>query len=244
MTAMRTLSRLQFFGRLMALWACVALAGCSMLTRSSSDAGDQAPLGSVKNPVLCDAVGGEREYLARLRCDDGTAPAFGRVGSLGRGADGHNLDRYLVQCEGEAIVEVMMDLYHYDYREMTPVPGFAIVEELPTVGQTTCPPELPYAEYAFVDVEVAKPARLLNDPPEPAAESAVLVLLEFVIGTDGVAEIDSVRTLKLADERIRESLAVNLLRFRFSPAEHHPGCLVRQRINGVFILDRSLSSGS
>jgi hypothetical protein len=134
----------------------------------------------------------------------------------------------------------MMDMFHTNERETTPIPGFEIVDELPTKGQTSCPPKLPYEGYAFTDVEVATSARLLNAPPEPSAGNEVPALLEFVVGTDGVVEVEGVRVIELQDERMRGSLAVNLLRYRFSPAEHHAGCPVRQRVNGVFLLDRSL----
>src|SRR2546428_23760 len=73
-------------------------------------------LGSHDNPVRCAGPRGEREYLARLRCDDGRAPAFARAGSVGRGADGDVLDNYLVQCAGQTTTNVYMDMYHGRYR--------------------------------------------------------------------------------------------------------------------------------
>ena len=44
-----------------------------------------APLGAQSNPVRADGPPGERRYLMRLRCPEGDAPAFERLGSVGEG---------------------------------------------------------------------------------------------------------------------------------------------------------------
>jgi hypothetical protein len=83
------------------------------------------PLGSAKNPVRADGPGGERGYLARLRCADGTAPAFERRGNVGPGIYGYIVDLYAVRC-GDTESEVRMDMYHR-HVEAQAVPGFTIV---------------------------------------------------------------------------------------------------------------------
>jgi len=93
---------------------------------SESSADLSAPLGSKKNPVRCFMPGGEREYLGRLRCPDGKAPSFGRVGSFGSGPYGTIIDGYRVQCDGMKDRMVFMDMYHKDHVELKPVPGFKI----------------------------------------------------------------------------------------------------------------------
>lgn len=87
------------------------------------------PFGSVQNPVRADGPQGQRAYLQRLRCEDGTAPRFERRGSAGTGPYGTILDIYSVVCAGAGMVPVHLvyiDMYH-DYIEAAPIPGFTIV---------------------------------------------------------------------------------------------------------------------
>ena len=84
-------------------------------------------LGSKENPVRCKMPAGERAYLNRLRCSDGKAPTYSRIGSFGVGPHGNILDGYNVKCEEKDPVTVFMDMYH-DHVEKDPVPGFTIVE--------------------------------------------------------------------------------------------------------------------
>lgn len=86
------------------------------------------PLGSSRNPVRADAPAGQRAYLARLRCSDGTAPRFQRRGSVGPQVFGNIIDDYQVDCGTAAPgqVSVRMDLYHPGYVETRAVPGFTI----------------------------------------------------------------------------------------------------------------------
>jgi len=84
------------------------------------------PLGSMKNPVRASMPPGERDYLARLRCPDGAAPAYDRQGSGGAGPYGNIVDFYTVSCKGAEAVRVAMDMYHAAYVEERPVPGFTI----------------------------------------------------------------------------------------------------------------------
>lgn len=94
---------------------------------------DQEPkvsgeLGSEGNPVRCSGPPGERAYLSRLRCSDGKAPKFHRLGSYGAGPYGNILDGYNVKCEEKDAVTVFMDMYH-KHVEKEPVPGFTIVDD-------------------------------------------------------------------------------------------------------------------
>ena len=57
-----------------------------------------APLGAHGNPVRVDGPSGEHEYLARLRCLEGNAPKFERLGSVGEGPYGSILDVYDLRC--------------------------------------------------------------------------------------------------------------------------------------------------
>lgn len=85
------------------------------------------PLGSREAPVRCHGPAGQREYLDRLRCSDGRAPSYKRVGNVGRGAYGNVVDHYQLHCEGPAMPQdVYMDLYFPGYAEPRAIPGFAI----------------------------------------------------------------------------------------------------------------------
>lgn len=83
------------------------------------------PLGSEKNPVRVSMPEGERAYLARLRCADGSRPTLMSRSSTGAGPYGNILDLYPVVCSGKEAVEVYMDMYHGE-AETRPVPGFSI----------------------------------------------------------------------------------------------------------------------
>jgi hypothetical protein len=83
------------------------------------------PLGTEKNPIRADMPPGERAYLARLRCADGNAPTFQRLGSAGIGPYANILDIYTVQCRDAAARSVYIDMYH-DHVETAPVAGFTI----------------------------------------------------------------------------------------------------------------------
>lgn len=93
-------------------------------------AADAHPLGSKENPVRSNMPQGERAYLDKLRCADGSAPAYVRLGNIGVGAFGYVVDHYQVTCEGQPGVSVMMDMYH-DHEESRPVPGFTLAAAAP-----------------------------------------------------------------------------------------------------------------
>ncbi len=110
---MRTM-RVLFFA------AAATLAGCATAS------GATEPLGTLRNPVQAQSPQGERAYLDRLRCPNGSPPAYERRGSGGPARDGHPIDFYAVTCAGTAPVTVVMDMYHSG-SEDRPVPGFTIV---------------------------------------------------------------------------------------------------------------------
>lgn len=87
------------------------------------------PLGSAQNPVRADMPAGQRAYLSRLRCANGRAPTFDRIGSFGDGPYGSIIDGYSVVCAGSSPAEsvVHMDMYHSGHAEAAAVPGFTIV---------------------------------------------------------------------------------------------------------------------
>lgn len=87
------------------------------------------PLGSEQNPVRTNMPAGERAYLARLRCSDGAAPTFQRMGSGGASPYGSIVDIYSVVCvNGEPRQStIWMDMYHPQHNETGAPPGFTIV---------------------------------------------------------------------------------------------------------------------
>jgi hypothetical protein len=93
-------------------------------------------LGTATNPVRVLMPEGEREYLHRLRCANGSAPTFERQGSAGIGPYGKILDIYSVQC-GTKSSSIYMDMYHCSEEER-PVPGFDIVPELGRRAKQEC----------------------------------------------------------------------------------------------------------
>ena len=104
----------------------ILLATAATLVACPAAGKDKHPLGSERNPVKVEMPQGERAYLDRLRCPDGSAPAYERQGSGGPAPDGDIVDFYAVTCPGAEPVTVVMDMYHRD-REDRPVPGFTIV---------------------------------------------------------------------------------------------------------------------
>lgn len=89
---------------------------------------EQSPLGSKANPVRVTMPEGERAYLRRLRCSDGAAPTFDRLGSTGDGPFGNIMDIYKLTCGGgqPATAEVYMDMYHGGFMELRAAPGFNV----------------------------------------------------------------------------------------------------------------------
>lgn len=82
------------------------------------------PLGSRENPIRTNMPEGQRAYLRSLRCPDGSAPAFERVGNFGPGVYGSIIDGYETRCPGAEPVILFMDMYHPGHVETGAPAGF------------------------------------------------------------------------------------------------------------------------
>jgi hypothetical protein len=84
------------------------------------------PLGSAANPVRVGGPEGERAYLARLRCADGTSPAIGAREEGGVGAYGSVVGGYRLDCAGGVSGRVLFDIYHAEHQETAAPAGFTL----------------------------------------------------------------------------------------------------------------------
>jgi hypothetical protein len=86
------------------------------------------PLGTLENPVRVGGPEGERAYIGRLRCADGQPPSVGARSEGGIGAYGTVVGRYRLDCGSSAPgrVELILDMYHEEHREVQAPAGFAI----------------------------------------------------------------------------------------------------------------------
>jgi hypothetical protein len=89
---------------------------------------EKYPLGTPENPVRVAMPIGQRDYLARLVCNnDEQVSAFIRTGSAGIGPYGSMMDAYTVICDtdqGATEHPVFLDMYHADHEEKRPATGF------------------------------------------------------------------------------------------------------------------------
>jgi hypothetical protein len=87
------------------------------------------PLGTLQNPVRVGGPEGERFYLARLRCGDGSEPSIGARSDAGVGAFGSVVASYPIDCGRAAPgrAAVVLDMYHEEHRETRAPAGFTIV---------------------------------------------------------------------------------------------------------------------
>jgi hypothetical protein len=89
---------------------------------------EKYPLGTPENPVRVAMPIGQRDYLARLICNnDEQVSAFARSGSAGIGPYGSMMDAYTVICDtnqGAVEYTVYLDMYHANYEEKRPAKGF------------------------------------------------------------------------------------------------------------------------
>jgi hypothetical protein len=92
---------------------------------SLSRAADGHPLGTVENPIRVGGPEGEHAYLARLRCQDGTAPRIGQRSESGVGAYGTVTNAYALQC-GASALRLVFDMYHEEHVEDRAPPGFTL----------------------------------------------------------------------------------------------------------------------
>lgn len=94
---------------------------------------EKHPLGSEKNPVRVSMPVGERDYLARLICENGErVSAFSRNGSGNFSPYGSIMDIYTVICDttrGAVHHTVFMDMYHANYVEKRPAHGFKALSD-------------------------------------------------------------------------------------------------------------------
>ena len=99
--------------------------------RAAIEAAAAHPLGTADNPVRVGGPEGERAYIARLRCADGSAPQVGERGSAGVGAFGTIVDVYPLDCGAAAPgrFDLVMDMYHEEHRETGAPAGFTIVPQ-------------------------------------------------------------------------------------------------------------------
>jgi hypothetical protein len=97
------------------------------LARSIAEA-SRHQLGTTANPVRVGGPVGERAYIARLRCSDGTAPKVGSRSSAGAGAFGTIVDVYPLDCgsSGPGRFDLVMDMYHDEHSEDRAPAGFVI----------------------------------------------------------------------------------------------------------------------
>jgi hypothetical protein len=93
--------------------------------RQLAAAADAHPLGTVQNPVRVGGPEGERAYLARLRCADGTVPRIGARSDAGTGAFGSVVAAYAVSC-GTATTPIVFDMYHEEHVERRAPAGFVL----------------------------------------------------------------------------------------------------------------------
>ena len=89
---------------------------------------ENPPLGTATNPVLCDGVTGQRDYLNRLVTLDGTGVEYFRRGSYGGAADGHILDGFAIFSGEDDGKTYFFDLYRQDSVENRPIDGFRLKE--------------------------------------------------------------------------------------------------------------------
>ena len=90
-------------------------------------AAEAHPLGSRDNPVRVGGPEGERAYLARLRCADGSAPQVGSRMEAGVGAFGTVIAAYPVRCGG-AEAHLAFDMYHEEHVETRAPAGFTLTD--------------------------------------------------------------------------------------------------------------------
>ena len=127
-----------------------------------------------------------------------------------------------------------MDMYH-STRERRAITGFTVLPELPARLAKGCPPDVgptadSSARYVFNFLEVEKPAAPLKPlPTQPiSVGTRGFMTIGFVIDTTGRPEPESIRFREPpagSQKAVADSIMADL---RFTPAEHHAGCLVRQ----------------
>ena len=86
---------------------------------------DRHPLGTSENPVRVGGPEGERAFLARLRCANGSPALVGPRSAAGVGAFGSVVAAYEVGCGGERH-RLVFDMYHEEHVETRAPAGFTL----------------------------------------------------------------------------------------------------------------------
>lgn len=84
------------------------------------------PLGTLENPIRVGGPDGERSYLARLRCADGSSPRLGARRSAGVGAYGSVVGAVEAACGGSS-GRLVFDIYHEEHVETRAPAGFTLL---------------------------------------------------------------------------------------------------------------------
>lgn len=84
------------------------------------------PLGTLGNPIRVAGPEGERAYLSRLRCAEGSSPRIGARNEAGVGIYGSVVAAYELACGSEA-TRLIFDMYQQENVETRAPIGFAIV---------------------------------------------------------------------------------------------------------------------
>lgn len=93
--------------------------------RAMIAAADAHPLGTAENPIRVAGPDGERLYLARLRCADGSSPRLGARTAAGIGAYGSVVAGYEVSCAGRG-TRIVFDMYQEENVETRAPAGFTM----------------------------------------------------------------------------------------------------------------------
>jgi hypothetical protein len=83
------------------------------------------PLGTVENPIRVGGPEGERAYLARLSCADGSPIRVGARSESGMGGFGAVTAAYAISCGGTTR-RLVFDMYHQEHVENQAPPNFSI----------------------------------------------------------------------------------------------------------------------
>ena len=86
----------------------------------------------------------------------------------------------------------------------------------------------------FYEFEVARTATVHKDSPLPAAVGQGTVLAQFMVDTAGRVEPGTWRIVRASDSTLAHAVLAALPTMRFTPAEQHAGCRVRQFVQMPF----------
>lgn len=84
------------------------------------------PLGSLQNPVRVGGPEGRINYVARLRCPDGSSPTAGPPSNSGVGGFGSVVESVALVCGAAGKLQLHVDLYHDGHRENRAPAGFTV----------------------------------------------------------------------------------------------------------------------